>query len=228
MKKAIIATIAIILLSGAATAEQKFLVDATFYNNTSAEINNVRILDADRTTSLRKVKSNFTIEAADKSGKVLKKGFVPLSFQTNVRTRQGGYVIEKDEVEKRIFLKYNRNVTSIQIKQNGEQKATYDLIKQLCSNYDGECSSYCSGKEVDVDCTCGDGICQQSTNETELCPQDCSSPKNTGSEQKNSSSENQVKEVVDRSYSTYILIAVIIAAVLIGLFLLSGRVKIEA
>lgn len=227
MKKKLMLTLIILtLLLGTVSAEEKFLVDATFYNDNSAEINSVKIIDASRTTSLRHVTENFTIQGVNKENQSLKQGSVPLSFINYVRTTEGGYEEEKERITKRIFLEYNRNITKIKILHEGTEKAEYNLITNLCSNFDNTCISYCDSKGVDVDCTCGDDICQKPTNEKELCPEDCSIPQD--SESVENSTENQTKEVVDSNYSNYILIAIIVAAVVVGLFFLSGKVKIEA
>ncbi|AOV94773.1 hypothetical protein AQV86_02500 [Nanohaloarchaea archaeon SG9] len=224
--KILILITALALLTGAASAEKKFLVDATFYDNESAKINNVKILDATRTTALRHVGANFSIKALSTDKKTEIDGKVPISFTNHVRTSEGGYETEKEEIQKNLFLEYQKNITEIKIFYEDEEKASYNLKDNLCCDFDNTCTSYCDGKEVDVDCTCGDEICQKSTNEQELCPEDCSQPES--SENTESSTEDQTKEVVDSDYSNYLLIAIVIAAVLIGLFLLSGKVKIEA
>lgn len=228
MQKTMIISALLVLLAGGAAAEKKFMVDSTFYNNTSAEINDVKILNAQRTTPLREVGSNFTIEALQNDSNISINGPVPLSFITNVRTTKGGYTVQKSKVNKMIYLEYSRNITKIQLTINGEVKASFDLIKNFCSSFDDQCISYCNGKGVDVDCTCGDNICQESTNEEELCPQDCTTRENDTETEKNNTQDGQVKEVVDSSYSTYILIIIAAIAVLLAIFLLSGKVKIEA
>lgn len=50
---------------------------------------------------------------------------------------------------------------------------TVDLEDEFCSGEpDGECRSFCDGKQVDVDCSCGDGVCHPHESE-ETCPEDC-------------------------------------------------------
>ena len=227
MKRKIMILIAILtLLAGAASAEKKFMVEATFYSNNTAEIENLEILEASRTTAFRHVGENFTIEAYSGENTLEISGEVPLSFVNHIRTSEGGYREVEEEIDKNLFLNYQKNITQIKIMHKNQEKTSYNLIDNLCSNFDNTCTAYCDGKGVDVDCTCGDDICQESTNEKELCPEDCSQPQDTRPEPNNT--EDQTKEVVDSSYSNYLLIGIIVAAVLIGLFLLSGKVKIEA
>jgi len=173
VKKTVLATTVFLLLVTPAASEDKLMVDATFYNNSSAHIDSVEILEAERTTPLRKVSSNFTVTVVDNRSRTVTEGPVPLSFYTNVRTTEGGYTIEKERVDRRLFLEYDEKAVSIVIRNDGEKEAEIDLTSELCENFDDACSSYCDGKGVDTDCTCGDGVCQNSTNERELCLEDC-------------------------------------------------------
>lgn len=48
---------------------------------------------------------------------------------------------------------------------------TVDLEDELCQ-LDGRCRDFCDGKQIDADCSCGDGECHD--HETpEICPEDC-------------------------------------------------------
>ncbi len=52
-----------------------------------------------------------------------------------------------------------------------KQVFSIDLEDEFCS-LDGACPAFCDGKQVDVDCTCGDGTCQDHEDQ-ELCGEDC-------------------------------------------------------
>ena len=203
----------IALLTGAVSAEKKFMIDSTFYNNTSAEINSVEILEATRTTALRHVEENFTIKALNNQNQSEIKGDIPLSFTSHIRTREGGFEIEEKKIEKTIFLKYQKNITKISIFHENETKAAFDLPANICSSQDGKCSSYCDGRGIDSDCSESEDLETPETPDT--------------SEDEGNRTETQTQEVVDSDYSNYILIGIVVAALILGLFIISGKIKIE-
>lgn len=233
MKKALtitlIAVLAVSLASGA-TFGKSFKIDFVVESDGGMEIDEISITRAERSPERT---GNYSLELKDKNNDTVYSYKFDPEFQTSGHTVGSGRRLNAtgSEVQRRrmgFWLPYNRSATKIVGKYSGEIITSVSLTEELCQINDGKCSSYCDGKRVDVDCTCGDDICQESTNERELCAQDCSTPENDQEFQQNTSSEDQVKEVVDSSYSNYLLIAVVIVAVLLGLFLLSGRVKIEA
>lgn len=117
--------------------------------------------------------------------------------------------------------------------RNGERKLeinTSNLTSSLCVR-DGVCKSFCRGKEADVDCTCGDDICQESLNEEEFCPEDCRAPSNEDENPQQTPPESgdaERQEVIDRDITTYILLGILIVAIGIGILLFSGKIEIEA
>lgn len=62
----------------------------------------------------------------------------------------------------------------------GERETVFsiDLEEEFCQS-DGECPAFCDGKGVDIDCSCGDGLCQPHESE-DTCPEDCAA--DTGGE----------------------------------------------
>ena len=236
MKRALLILILLIPLIGAAHAEDKFRVDATFYNNSSVEINSLQIVkDAERTTALNN--GEFSIVGVNEDGERVIEGELPVEFLGYVRTQEGGMTYEKTSVNKIVYLNYSKNVTRLHVNTGGEDKASYNIVENKCRNNDSLCSSYCEGKGVDVDCTCGDGVCQESSNERELCSQDCrgdNSPDRKNDNEENQSTTDGVQEsgdtadVVDSGHNTGILILIGILAILLSLILASSKVKIEA
>jgi hypothetical protein len=241
MKKISPVLILLIFLSGAAHAEDKFRVDATFYNNSSAEINNLQIVeDADRTTALNR--GEFSLIKTDRDGRRLTVGKLPVDFTGYVRTQEGGLTYEKNSINKIIYLNYSKDIIKLHLNTNGEDKASYNIIRNKCKSSDGLCRSYCKGKKVDVDCTCGDDICQEDLNEDELCPQDCETPSQPNQQNQEgdneanqddqsdtvNTSQEQPVEVVDSGTNTGILVLIGILFILVALVLASGKVSIEA
>jgi hypothetical protein len=232
MKKALTIILILVLATSAvsgATFGKSFKIDLTVESDGDMEIHNFSITRAERSPQQT---GNHSLEFQDKQNNTVYSYNFDPEFQTSGHTVGSGDQLNgtDSEAQKRrmgFWLPYNKTATKIVGKYDGEVVSEISITQKLCQNSDNTCSSYCSGKGIDVDCTCGDDVCQESTNEQELCPQDCSTPKNNPGNQENSS-EDQTREVVDSSYSNYILIAVIVAAVLVGLFLVSGKVKIEA
>jgi hypothetical protein len=231
MKKTIGLAAALLLLSGLSAAqnleqteEEKIAVNITFHNNSSAEIKDIGRIETERLTAFSD-EGTHQIRAVTETEEKVFEGYLNIVFRTPKGFGMQGYETTSN-ITRRVFLPFKMNATSLQVDGPFGTTET-DIVDSLC-DLRGECTEYCSQNNGGVlSCTCGDGICQESTNETELCPQDCTTPQNDP-ETGNNSSGDQVKEVVDSSYSSYILIVVIAVAVIFVLFLLSGRVKIEA
>lgn len=160
-----------IMTSGA--AQEKFKVDATFYNNSSAEINDVEIVNASRTTEFRQILENITLIGYDSNRNRIFSGKIPLSFVSNIRTENGGIMTENRVINKQLYVSYNQNITRFEI-YDDRTLDVYNITDNLCV-LDGRCLPYCQeNNKVDPDCSCGDNICQSYEN-AEICAQDCSS-----------------------------------------------------
>ncbi|MFB6174641.1 MAG: hypothetical protein ABEJ87_01550 [Candidatus Nanohalobium sp.] len=230
MKKLGILTL-IFLLSATLTAAispvKMFKIEASFTEKGKASIEDINITKTRRTSSsLYETNNNFSLRLKSKK-ETVKEGPIPLSFSSPIDTfNSTERRARKENATKIFFFRYRKSIERIQILNNGEVVASRRFTDALCKN-NNVCTSYCEGKEVDVDCTCGDNICQKDLNEKELCSQDCSY-----SDSKNESSDNRsvnpgTKEVVDQSYSIYILGLIAVVAIIILIFFLSGKVKIE-
>jgi hypothetical protein len=152
-------------------SQEKFKVDVTFYDDTEAEIGNVKILNATKTSNLGLVDENYSLKGVSNNKSEILSYKLPVSYLNYVNTRQGGFKVTKNKVEKNIFIPYEASIETLQVWRDGEKEDEYNLERKLCG-YDGQCNSYCLGKGIDVDCTCGDSVCQDNESE-ELCPSDC-------------------------------------------------------
>jgi hypothetical protein len=232
VRKTAALTAALLLLTGLSMAqnfenseEQKISANITFQNDSSAKITDIGRIETERLTAFSK-EGTHQIRVKDEEGETVFEGYLNIVFRTPKGFGKPGYETTS-HLTRRLFIPLKMDATRLKV--DGPYGTTEASILDSLCTLRGECTDYCqenSGKVLS--CTCGDNICQQSTNETELCPQDCSIPQNNGNDGQNNSTDEQVKEVVDSDYSTFLLIAVIVIAVLIALFLLSGRVKIEA
>lgn len=232
MRKALALTLVLILMTGivsGATFGDSFQVDLTVKNNGDIEIDSFSITRAERSPEQT---GNYSLTFEDSQNNTVYSYKFSPEFTTSGHTVGSGDQLNQTgstvrERKMSFWLPYNKTSTEILGKYGKEVVSEVSITEKLCQNFDNKCSSYCKGKGIDVDCTCGDNICQKSTNEQELCPKDCSDPEKSRPENQTPKQE-QTKEIVDSSYSNYILMTVILAAVLIGLFMLSGKVKIEA
>lgn len=170
IKRTVLLILIFIAIIPAISAQQKFKVDADFYKNNSAEIKDVKILDATRNTNFRKVRENFSLKGYSNGSEVFS-GVVPLSFETYIRTENGGAELTQEKISKSLYIDYNSDIDKFSLIHQNETLDSFLLEKNLCV-YDGKCSSYCSSKDLDPDCTCGDNVCQDFENE-EICAEDC-------------------------------------------------------
>lgn len=221
----------LILLAGLSTAqnleqseERKISANITFHNNSSAEITDIGRIETERLTAFSE-EGTHKIRVVTDAGETVFEGYMNIVFRTPKGFGMQGYETTSN-ITRRVFLPFKMNATQLEV-EGPFGTAEASILDNLCK-LRGECTEYCRENNGAVlSCTCGDGICHESTNETELCPQDCTAQQNEVNPD-NNSSEDQVREVVDSNYSNYLLIAILVIAVVFGLFLLSGRVKIEA
>lgn len=224
-----------ILISGA-NAIPVIEGEVTAYRNGTVSFNDLRINQVEEISINEGYGNNLKIEALSSKEEfwnynkelTFKKYIMPIGKYRTVNKRINMIRIPANYTETRIIFY-----------RNGSEKLTVtqeDLNSRLCSNFDNKCSSYCEGKGVDVDCTCGDGVCQESSNERELCSQDCRGspqPEIEENNQENQSDTEKIREagkstdVVDSRYNTGILIVIGVLAILLALVLASSKVKIE-
>lgn len=172
LKRALVLIVFLIIAFGTvASADNKFVLDVTFHNNTTTQINDVSVVDVPRTTSFYHVDENVSLDARDGSGNYLYTEPIGLSFSNYIRTQDGGIEVESETVQKDLYIPYNRSIEQFDIRFNDTVTASVSLPTRLCIN-DGTCTAYCDGRGIDVDCTCGDSTCQDHESD-ELCPQDC-------------------------------------------------------
>lgn len=232
MRKILI-LILLLTLTFSAVATERFSAQITFYNNGSAEIGQLNKIDTERPeSSFYQAEEEFSIQLKS-SKNVIREEDVPVSFSRAITRTKTVY---SNKTGLNILIDYEKQVETLTVLHEGIVKDEKKFTKELCSNFDNTCSSYCSGKGVDVDCTCGDGVCQEDANERELCPKDCREspePQDGGGDENQSSTgsvdnSGESTEVVDSGYNTGLLIIIAVLAILIALVLGSGKIKVEA
>lgn len=226
MRKAAI-LIAILVLGTAAVGsqelpEKKFYLKIQFNNNSTAEVLNSSITESGKTSSFYSLTENYTLEITDKENNTLFEGEIPITFDAIIR---GQGIQERKKIVKPLWTPYRPDAYYLKIKKDGELIKNEPLARKICEE-NSECTEFCSGKEVSLSCTCGDGICQEGLNERQFCSQDCESPGQNEESPGNTSTPNG-EEIVNESYGIYILVGIAVLAILILLFMASGKVKIE-
>lgn len=216
MKKLIFLIFFVLLLSISVTAEDRFKIETTFYENGSVEINEATQIQASRVTSLYELERNYTLEAVNNQDEVEFRKSIPVSFETPIRFEDGGVHDHREAVSRSIFLRYNQNITNFIIYLEDERKASVDLKEELCS-LTGPCTDYCDYHDAEViACTCGDGVCHEHEN-AEFCPEDCGAevdyPVNTPD--------------TGLSEYWYYILALIAISIIAGILLLLNRMETE-
>ncbi|MFB6180832.1 MAG: hypothetical protein ABEJ93_03055 [Candidatus Nanohalobium sp.] len=223
-KKALTISLTLIaLLNTASSSQQVFDLEITLHKNNTAKLNEVTIEEGEPTQYYGNPGNySFYIEGPDSTKLWQQKRKIHWFIMTNPPTPTETLPIH-------LKIPYRRKASIFKITNNGNTILRANITKKICTSYDNKCSSYCKGRNLDVDCTCGDNICQEGLNERELCPSDCGVENNTKTSENNTREpEDGRAEIVDTSYNIAILAVIIIAAIAGLLFYLSGKVKIEA
>lgn len=213
MKKTMILIMCTSILVAPSISQKKFEIDANFYNDSRSEINNVEIVNTSKNTVYRRLDQNFSLKAKGSNGDLILSEEVPITFSNFVRTKSGGFEIEQEKVNSVLYVAYDRDISRFEIYENGQKKSEFKLKNNICVN-DGKCSDYCKERGVDIDCTCGDGVCQEHENE-ELCSEDCS----TSSGDPSKDPSNQSNEESGNGFQwLYVVIGVLVTGLLIVIF----------
>lgn len=165
------------LVPGAAAAEEatpRFYVDINFTRSggdVDAAVGTVAIREATTTSPLYHVRENVTLEVVAENGTVLLSGPVPVSFVEYANTYPPSDAETSNATGAELYLPYSREAVRLRVHHAGDLIADVNLVDRLCTA-DGTCSSYCDGRAVDVDCTCGDGTCQ-AVEDAQSCAADC-------------------------------------------------------
>lgn len=147
------------------SATQVFYVQLEVHKNETAEIKNIQVIDGEE-QDYYGTEGPYNFYAANRNGEVLwsqerKMNWVIL---TNPPTPTDTLLVS-------LRIPYNKSASVIGVEKKGDTVIEENITERLCG-YDNACSSYCSGKGVDPDCTCGDGVCQSHEN-AEICFEDC-------------------------------------------------------
>lgn len=197
-KKLLLMILAGAALSGNVTSVEetttRFYLELNFTqaNDTvGAAVDQVEIRSATTTSSLYELSEDVEVEVLAQNTTVLFSAPVPVSFVEYTNTYPSSATEDAAFTQSTLYLPYQPNAAAIQFTHDNRIISKVNLTRRICVP-DGTCSEYCSGREADIDCTCGDGICQSSTNEKELCLQDC---RETASTENNSESSSESQEI---------------------------------
>lgn len=131
-----------------------------------------------------------------------------------------------DEMNVTVRAPYNYSAEKLQIEREGEKVLEVNLTENLCE-FDDKCPSFCSGKQVDLDCTCGDGICQKDLNEREFCQRDCQAQEQESKNTGNRSSREEPDQVSSPGITVYIIGGILLIVIAFIALIMSGKVEIE-
>lgn len=152
------------LANGQVVDTQKFLAEATFYENGSTpELENLSIVSTDTATSYYQTSEGYKIALLNEK-EVLWEENISIGFR-------GPYFVPKSK-SIALYMPYYEKADRIQIKKGRKVVLNYSIVNNLCS-LNGKCTDYCSRNNAKVlSCTCGDGVCQDFESQ-ELCSEDC-------------------------------------------------------
>lgn len=97
---------------------------------------------------------------------------VPLAFTGTTPT---GEQENLSSVAYHVNVPLQENTSNILFFINGERVqslSTEALVSGICKGTDNTCFAFCDSKNLDLDCTCGDNVCQASF-EKGVCTMDC-------------------------------------------------------
>ncbi|MDY6788386.1 MAG: hypothetical protein SVV03_00315 [Candidatus Nanohaloarchaea archaeon] len=172
MKKKLIIALMLVLMASAVSAKS-FHLKVRFFQDKNPEVRSFGTDQESRLSGFYRLGGeNYSVVVESAEGEILFSGVIPLDLVSHGYTSNGSSIQEVENITKDLWLPYDRDGEILRIEQDGETVEQVDIPGRLCRN-DGSCSSYCSGREIDPDCTCGDGTCQSSLNEEEICPKDC-------------------------------------------------------
>lgn len=208
MSKAKLVILALILFSPNAFSQQSFEVDITVNQNGSAIFEDVELTD-DGPEEFHGGSGKYIFKAKNIDGEVLWKQNRSISFF--IFTNPPSQI---DNKLQSLSIPYKKEIESIELYKDGELILSQEIDKRLC-DLDGECSPYCNGKGLDVDCTCGDKVCQNVESQ-EVCPEDCGGL-SQGSGNQSSEIPEKSDGGIDFKY-VYILLAVLISGLIWMIF----------
>ncbi len=161
------------------TTYEIFVVDFVLYSAGGGEWNEVDVQEG-TTLSLSEyaadgVPITHQIVITDREGEELWSQDLGISFEVHP---YGGEHYERDEREFYWRIPYFQDAKTITVYESVQEDDVgrevvfaIDLEDELCG-YDRACPGFCDGKQIDLDCTCGDGTCHDHETE-ENCPDDC-------------------------------------------------------
>lgn len=178
-----------------ATYGKSFKMDLTAYNDGNITIHSISTTMSERSSQQE---GEYQIKLYDTQGQRLYTHNISPSFKTSGHTVGSGRNLnatgsEISEMRIGVWLPYKDSAVVAKGFYKDEEVSSIDMTAEICSSNDGTCSSYCKGKDVDTDCTCGNDVCEDLENQ-ELCPEDCGDnqdvdEQNRGNEQRDGDQE---------------------------------------
>ncbi len=204
MKKITLIFFIIVVLT-AVSGQKSFEAEINVFNNNTAKFNGLNIVD-EQAESYQGGSGSYILEAKNSNGDVIWSQNRSINFFLFTQPPT-----ELDNKIQSFSIPYNKNITRLELRKNGQSLISISLEDQLCE-YDRKCSAYCKERGVDIDCTCGDGVCQEHEN-AELCSDDCS----TSSVENTEPSDKEGEDGSSFQW-TYILVGVLIAGLVAVIF----------
>lgn len=209
---------------------EKFAVNVTFYSDSEPEINGISRIETERVTPLGE-EGSHQIETLNNQNRTIMQGYVNIVFRTPEGFGSSEYETA-NSISRQLFIEFHEEATKLEI--SGPEGSSQKSIVDIICNLKDSCTDYCRQNDGNVlSCTCGDGVCQERTQERELCPQDCTNPSNVGEQENQSPAENLNQtsgstEIIDSGYNTGLMILIGVLALLAAVLLASSKVRIEA
>lgn len=168
MQRIILISAIVLFSTPTIAAQTQEVFSAQFDIDRDGNVSDILLDTTTDTVSLPQGDGNYSVALIADDGRTFYEESFHISF---IRYAIAGGREEVNETVVNMRIPYERNATSIEIRKHDNVLETIALPERLCVN-DGTCRSYCDGRGIDIDCTCGDSVCQEHESE-ELCPQDC-------------------------------------------------------
>jgi len=155
--------------TGAVTYGDSIRLSLTAYQDGDIQLRDAELMRAERDPP---TDSDYRIELQGKDGETLySHRFSPFFATSGSGGNLSGNGSTVDSRNITLYLPFNESTWYLTAFHDTEQKDRLTLPDLFCQQ-DGTCSSYCDGKQEDIDCTCGDSVCD-SIESPETCYRDC-------------------------------------------------------
>lgn len=132
---------------GAADAHEgrRFWVNASFYNDSDAEIHNIEIRNSTATSNFYRADEDFRIELVDERGETIFSRSVPIGFITYLGGSGGVLTLEKRSINKGLWLPYSEydGATHVVVRYEGDVIEEESISDSVCEGEDPD-TAYCT------------------------------------------------------------------------------------